>query len=103
MVYPANNGPIPSLRLKAFYHGLQDLMAAKLLEQKIGKDAVMQIIEKDGAVTFNEFPHTPDHLLSVRQIINQKLKECIWHIKTQQGDALLRFWMFFYHKPNSLS
>ncbi len=75
VVYPANNGPIPSLRLKAFYHGLQDLMAAKLLEQKVGKNTVMQIVEQDGVVTFNEYPKTPEHILSVREAINQRLKE----------------------------
>ena len=76
-VYPGKDDVYPSLRLKVFYHGLQDRSAAKLLESYIGKEAVMQIIEQDGEISFTEYPLSAGYILKVREQINQKLKEAI--------------------------
>ena len=78
MVYPADNGEtLESLRLKVFFDGFQDLAALKALESKIGRDKVIAILEEDleKPLTFKEYPHDEDWLLSVREKINQKIKE----------------------------
>lgn len=43
-VYPDKDGAIESLRTVVFYEGLQDRMLLKLLEQKLGKEQVVQLI-----------------------------------------------------------
>ena len=74
VVYPADNGAIPSLRFKVFRDGLQDRMAFKLLEQKIGNAEVMKIIEADGKIDFNHYPLTAEYILNLREKINQLIK-----------------------------
>ena len=45
VVYPGENlKPLNSLRLNVFYDGLQDMRALQLLEEKIGKDAVVKLM-----------------------------------------------------------
>lgn len=78
MVYPADNGEtLDSLRLKVFYDAFQDLAALKALENKIGRDKVLEILEKDldRPLTFKEYPHDDNWLLKVRENINQMIKE----------------------------
>lgn len=78
MVYPADNGEtLDSLRLKVFYDAFQDLAALKALENKIGRDKVIEILEKDldKPLTFKEYPHDDNWLLKVRENINQMIKE----------------------------
>ncbi len=75
IVYPSENGAVPSLRFKVFHQGLQDMMAARLLESKIGKTAVLKIIEADGKIDFNHYPLSPEFIIKTREYINTKLKE----------------------------
>ena len=78
MVYPAPNGETyASLRLKVFYDGFEDMLALKLLESKIGRDKVLELIDKDlfKPLTFMEYPHENDWLLEFREKINQMIKE----------------------------
>lgn len=78
MVYPADNGEtLESLRLKVFYDAFQDLAALKALEKKIGREKVFEILEKDlpKPLTFKEYPHDENWLLSMREKINQMIKE----------------------------
>ncbi len=81
VVYPAKAGAIPSLRFKVFHQALQDMMAAKLLESKIGKEAVLEIIEKYGKIDFNHYPLSSDYILETREAINQRLKEVFYEEK----------------------
>lgn len=77
-VYPAENGTaLESLRLKVFYDAFQDLSALKTLEKKIGRAKVLEILEKDldKPLTFKEYPHDENWLLSMREKINQMIKE----------------------------
>ncbi len=77
-VYPAENGTaLESLRLKVFYDAFQDLSALKTLEKKIGRAKVLEILEKDREkpLTFKEYPHDDNWLLSMRETINQMIKE----------------------------
>ena len=78
MVYPGSKGQaLESLRLKVFYDGFEDMMALKLLESKIGREKVLEIIDKDlfKPLTFKEYPHENDWLLEFREKINQMIKE----------------------------
>ncbi|MBQ7098083.1 MAG: DUF4091 domain-containing protein [Clostridia bacterium] len=72
-VYPGTDGPLDSLRGIAFFEGLQDLRACKLLERYIGRDEVVKIIEESGEIRFNQFPRTDSGVLEIRERINKKL------------------------------
>lgn len=77
-VYPAENGEtLESLRLKVLYDAFQDLSALRALEKKIGREKVVKILEKDldKPLTFKEYPHDENWLLSMREKINQMIKE----------------------------
>ena len=76
VTYPGEGGrPLVSLRLKVFYDALQDMRALKLLERKIGKDAVVEIIENNTAkpITFSEYPHEEEWIINKREEINRIL------------------------------
>lgn len=76
IVYPGEGGePLASLRLKVLYDGFEDLRALKLLEKKIGKEKVLEFIDKDlfKPLTFMEYPHENDWLLETREKINHML------------------------------
>lgn len=78
VVYPAKGGDtLASLRLKVFYDGFQDMMALRLLESKIGREKVLEFIDKDlfKPLTFMEYPHENDWLLETREKINSMIKE----------------------------
>ncbi len=78
VVYPAENGETyESLRLKVFYDGFQDLKALRLLESKIGRDKVLELIDKDlfKPLTFMEYPHEAEWLYELREKVNQLIKE----------------------------
>lgn len=78
IVYPSDDGnALESLRLKVFYDGFQDMMALKLLESKIGREKVIEFIDKDlfKPLTFMEYPHETEWLLETREKINQMIKE----------------------------
>jgi len=76
-VYPGENGAIESIRIVIFNEGLQDLRACKLLESHIGRQAVLDLIEKDGEITFNQYPKNDAGLMAIRQRINEKLKSVL--------------------------
>ena len=76
-VYPAGDGVIPSVRLKVFYQGLQDMMALKLLEKLAGRDEVMNILEKEKPIEFDVPPESNEYILKMREKINRKIKEIL--------------------------
>ncbi len=76
-VYPAKDGAIPSLRIKVFKNALGDMMAFKLLEKYIGKEAVMKILEHEGEIDFNSYPDSSQYIIDTREIVNSKIKDCI--------------------------
>lgn len=78
VVYPSKDGAaVESLRLKVFYDGFQDMLALRLLESKIGREKVLEFIDKDlfKPLTFMEYPHESEWLLETREKINQMIKE----------------------------
>lgn len=79
-VYPDFDGTaLVSLRLKVFSYATQDIRACELLEQYIGKDKVVELLEEgiEGELKFNTNPRSEEWQLNIRKKINAKLKEYI--------------------------
>ena len=78
VVYPSCKGePLVSLRLKVFYDGFQDMMALKTLENKAGREKVLEFLEKEAVkpLSFTEYPHEAEWILGMREKINAMIKE----------------------------
>lgn len=78
VVYPADDGTVHhSIRLKVFYDALQDMAALNTLEKLTDKQTCIDIIEENGkhSITFSEYPHSDEWLLTTREKINLKIKE----------------------------
>lgn len=79
LVYPAPNGTAyESLRIAVFHDALQDMRALKLCENYYGKDYVLKLME-DGIepITFNQYPHGDEFILSLREKVNNAVKEAL--------------------------
>ena len=59
------------------YDGFEDLRALRLLESLIGREKVLEFIDKDlfKPLTFMEYPHENDWLLETREKINHMIEE----------------------------
>ena len=57
-VYPYKNSATPSFRMKVFKNAIEDISLLKLLEKKIGKQQVVELIERVAGmeITFKEYP-----------------------------------------------
>lgn len=77
VVYPGENGPLPSLRLHVFRDALQDLRALELLADAVGRDEVIKLLEEDldTPITFSHYPTSAQWLLAKREEINRRLAE----------------------------
>ncbi|MWV46066.1 DUF4091 domain-containing protein [Paenibacillus sp. HJL G12] len=77
LVYPGENGPIESIRMEVLREALQDLRAMRLLEELIGREAVLAALDEglDEPITFSVYPKNADWLLSKREWMNGKIKE----------------------------
>ncbi len=71
-VYPAPDGTAyESLRLVVFYEALQDMRAAQLCAQYIGKEATVALLEKHlGEIRFDICPYSAAPLLQARAALN---------------------------------
>ena len=77
-VYPHETGPVPSLRLFVFHDGLQDMRAMALLEEKVGFDRVIEIMEKAGGrIDWENCPAGDEMFLSVREALNRAIEEAL--------------------------
>lgn len=80
VVYPAEDGTAHhSIRLKVFYDALQDMAALNTLKKLTDKKTCLDIIQENGkhSITFSEYPHSDEWLLTTREKINLKIKENI--------------------------
>lgn len=74
-VYPYEDGCIESLRLKVFREGLEDYRALCLLEEKQGREAVLQLLAGlSEKITFEEYPVEPEFFHSLRKEIGKALE-----------------------------
>jgi hypothetical protein len=77
IVYPGDDGPVPSLRLKVFKSAIHDLSALKMLEELKGKEFVMDIVEGglDRPITFSEYPGNAFYVKDIRNRVNKEIKK----------------------------
>ena len=75
-VYPGADGPLPSIRGYVFKQALQDIELCRMLESKIGHDAVVSLIEEVAgmSITFEEYPSDANFIPKVMDIIKEKIK-----------------------------
>lgn len=76
LVYPGRTGdPLDSIRHEVFFAGLQDLRACRTLEKKIGREAVLALLN-DGAprpLKMNDFPASDAFLLEKRRAVYEAI------------------------------
>lgn len=77
LVYPGKNGePEESQRLMLMDEAMADFRAMKLLEERYGRDAVLECLDvKDEVLFLKKYPRNNEYLTKVREKINEKL-EC---------------------------
>ena len=78
MVYPGPDGrPLPSTRLEVFYDGIQDMLALRALEQKIGRERVLQLLDEDlfKPLSMYDYPKDAEWILGLRAKVNALLAE----------------------------
>lgn len=76
MVYPGEGGqPLASLRLMVAQEAFNDLRALRLLEKRIGRTKVLEMIDDGLAepITFSCFPQSDEYLLNLRQLVNKRI------------------------------
>ena len=61
-IYPYENYAIPSLRMKIFKNAIDDIRLLTLLEAKIGKESVIELIDRVAGmdIAFNKYPKEED-------------------------------------------
>ena len=70
-VYPGPDGALESLRNEAFLQGIQDLRALKLLEMKVGREAVSAFLRENGLErNFTGYPKNTLWLMELRKKVN---------------------------------
>lgn len=74
-VYPGENGPLLSLRLKVFAMALYDLRALELLERRIGYEKTLALLGEGRAMTFRDYPRSADYLPALRERVNAAIAE----------------------------
>jgi len=84
IVYPGKNKPIPSLRGYILKTAFQDITILKMLEETMGRDAVLSFIEEEasGKVTMTDYPRNDEFL---PQLI-EKAKKTIIEKRLQVTD-----------------
>ena len=76
-VYPYENGAIPSLRVKVFANALEDVRLLTLLEEKIGRESTVALIERVAGmeITFDKYPKDDEFFHRLYSEIFNELKK----------------------------
>ena len=72
LVYPGKTGdPLDSIRHEVFFAGLQDLRACRTLEKKIGREAVLKLLNEGAPrpLKMNDFPANDAFLMEKRRAV----------------------------------
>ena len=79
IVYPGENGAYPSIRGKVTYEAIGDIDLCRTLEEYIGREAVVKMIDEcaDMDVRFDSYPLDSDFLQNLRAAMIEKIKEYI--------------------------
>lgn len=77
LVYPGAEGPIESIRLEVLTEALQDFRALELLDQKIGREAVIALLEEglEQELSFEVYPQEAEWYVRKREEINRLVGE----------------------------
>ncbi len=75
-VYPGKDGAIPSIRAFVFREALEDIRLCTLLEKKIGKEAVVKLIEDEAGmeITFKSYPKDIEFFPRLTRKIKEALR-----------------------------
>ena len=74
VVYPGPGGePLPSLRQKVFYDGIQDVAALRALEAKTSREHALDVIKEElGDINFTRYPMDNERFLAFRaRVVNE--------------------------------
>lgn len=74
-VYPGEKGALPSTRQKVFYEAIADMRALHLLETLMPRQEIIKMLDSDTVITFDEYPHSNEWLLGMREWVNAKIEE----------------------------
>ena len=76
IVYPGKNGEaVPTLRSKTFAQAVNDIRALQKLEEYIGKDEVMKLVEEGiDPIEFDSYPRGEKYLWELRRKVNAKIR-----------------------------
>lgn len=80
-VYPGKDGPLKSLRAIIFYEALQDISICNILEEIIGREKVVEIIDRSANmdITFSDYPRNSlfiiDTISEIKKIILRYFNE----------------------------
>ncbi|MBO4950366.1 MAG: DUF4091 domain-containing protein [Clostridia bacterium] len=74
-VYPGDNGALPSIRALVFKDALEDIQICQKLEEFVGKEAVIKLIDDEAGMnlTFFEYPRNAEFIPN----LITKMKEMI--------------------------
>lgn len=76
ILYPAPDGVYHSMRGKVTMEAMEDMRLCQLLEDKIGREAVVQLIDEEAGmdIYFNRFPKGADFFTRLRKIMISMLQ-----------------------------
>lgn len=74
IVYPYQDGAVPSVRLWAVQAGFQDYRALKCLEEKIGRERTLDLLKEWGLNGYQDYPKAPNAIDELRRKINLAIK-----------------------------
>ena len=77
LVYPGEKGPVSSIRLKQLQLAFSDIGLCKTLEEKIGREGVLEMIHSHGVIDFKHYPQSDDWFLDLRKGLIHALGESI--------------------------
>lgn len=75
IVYPYQNGAVPSVRLWAVQAGFQDYRALQWLEGKIGRAKTLELLKEWGLNGYQDYPREAEAIDELRKKINLAIKE----------------------------
>ena len=77
ILYPVKDGACNSIRGKVTYEAIGDMNLCRTLEQYIGRDAVVKMIDDEAGmdVSFEEYPKDNYYILNLRDKMIEKLKQ----------------------------
>ena len=79
VVYPGPDYVYPSIRGEVTYEAMQDMNICYALEAKIGREAVVKMIDEAAGdeLRFNQYPGNKEYIENLHERINTELKKLL--------------------------